>query len=225
VGWWKFDEPTAWINDCSTLTVIDSSTSANHGASCTAGTGPTSAVTGRFGSARVFTGTNSNVRIASAASTNLLAGQDFSYSVWIKRSGSTKDSFLISKGAGATRETGYALVMTSGTRPTIELSRPGESSRLQIRGDRLADTDWHLITATFQRTGQGILYVDGVQQASASIVAYNVDLTNSQPLVIGARSNGAEGFAGTIDDARLYRRVLAPAEVTQLYTGAAEPTP
>ena len=59
---------------------------------------------------------------------------------------------------------------------------------------------------------------------------WNLSLDNSanassQPLVIGARSNGAEGFAGPIDDARLYRRVLSPAEVTQLFTGSAEPTP
>ena len=165
------------------------------------------------------------MRIANAASTNIPAGQDFSYSVWIKRSGSTASSFVLSKGAGTTGETGYALVMSAGTRPTLELSRPGETSRLQIRAGRLADTNWHLITATFQRTGQGILYIDGVQRASTSIVAYNVDLTNSRPLTIGAHSGGGEGFAGTIDDARLYRRVLSSAEVTQLYAGGAEPTP
>jgi hypothetical protein len=66
------------------------------------------------------------------------------------------------------------------------LSKPGEASGLIIAGSPLTDTNWHLFTATFQRGSQGILYVDGLQQASVSIISYNVDLTNSKPLVIGA---------------------------------------
>ncbi len=101
--------------------------------------------------------------------------------------------------------------MSSGTTPTAELSKPGEASRLLISGKPLTDTNWHLLTATFQRSGLGTLYVDGLPQASVSISAYNVDLTNSQALAIGAYSSGAAGFAGTIDDVRIYRGALSAA--------------
>jgi hypothetical protein len=220
VGWWTFDEASPWVNDCATRSVLDSSGSANNGASCTAGSGPTSAVPGKIGSARVFSGTNSFVQVPNTASTNVPANQDFSYSVWLKRSGSSTSSFVLSKGAGSEGDTGYSLVMSAGTTPIAELSKPGEASRLLIAGSPLTDTNWHLITATFQRGSQGILYVDGLEQTSVSITSYNVDLTNSKPLVIGAYSSGATGFAGTLDDVRLYRGALTPSDVSQLFAGS-----
>ncbi|MFL5626076.1 MAG: LamG domain-containing protein, partial [Ktedonobacteraceae bacterium] len=219
IGYWKFDEASAWVNDCTTLTVIDSSSNNNNGKSCIAGSGPTAAVTGRLGFARNFSGTGSYVKIASANTLNFTTGQDFSYTLWFQRSGSTTSSFLFAKGAGGSSDVGYAFVLTNGATPTAILSKTGETSRLIMKGTAITDNNWHQITVTYQRSGLGILYQDGVQTASIDVSSYNTDLSNTKALAIGCNSGGSTCFAGLLDDVRLYNRVLSAQEAAQLAQG------
>jgi sialidase-1 len=173
-------------------------------------------VPGRIGTARVLSGTGSFVQIPNATTLNVGKGQDFSLAVWIKRGRTTASSFVLAKGAGTTGDVGFSIVMGGSTAPTAELSKPGESSRLIVSGPPITDTNWHLLVVTASRAGSITLYVDGVAVASVPIGAYNVDLTNSKPLAIGAYTNGIEGFAGAIDDVRVYRVALTAQQVTQL---------
>ena len=134
---------------------------------------------------------------ANAASTNAVRWARTSATRCGSALGHTASSFVISKGAGTTGQTAYALVMSSGTRPTAELSRPGETSRLLIEGNTLTDTNWH----RSRRRSSALAWASCTSTASsarapASSVASNVDLTNTRPLTIGAHSSGGEGFAG-----------------------------
>jgi hypothetical protein len=218
-GYWKFDETAAWTNDCATLSVLDSSGNHLDGKSCRAGSGPTSAVAGRLGSARSFSGTNAFVSLANTATLNFTANQDFSYSLWFKRSGSATGSFLLAKGAGTIGDTGYALVLSGGATPLAELSKPGETGRLIMTGPAINDTNWHNIVVTYQRNGSGVMYIDGVQRATQSVSGYNVDLTNTRSLALGCYSDGSACFTGLLDDVRLYGRTLSAQEVSQLALG------
>ena len=62
-----------------------------------------------------------------------------------------------------------------------------------------------------------MLYIDGVQRASTSIAdATSTSRTRARLRSVPGPSE-VEAFPGSIDDVRLYNRVLTPAEVTQLY--------
>jgi hypothetical protein len=215
IAHWTFDE-ASWVNDCNSPTVGDSSGNGLNGRSCLPGSGPIPGVPGKVGTAANFRGSNSYVEVLNKPLLNFAAGQDFSYSFWLKRGGSAVSSFLFAKGAGSTGQTGYSFVMSSGTTPMAELSMPREKSRLTIVGQPIQDTNWHLITATFVRTGLGKLYVDGVLQGSANISTYNVNLTNTQSLVIGCSSSGSLCFNGVLDDVGLYGHALSAAEISAI---------
>lgn len=222
---WKFDETAAWADDCKTLSVKDSSVNLIAGMSCIARRGPTAGVAGIRGLARDFSGNRSFVQINDNSKLDFGANQDFSLSVWYKPSGQTAASFLLSKGAGDTADTGYSIILFGGNVPTLALSKPGETSRIYVQAPAVTNTNWHLITATVSRTGDATLYVDGAVAARANVSAYNVDLSNTKPLAIGCYSSSSSCFDGLIDDVRVYNTVLTPTEVTELFTGVPQPTP
>lgn len=217
VAHWKFDETSPWINNCSAFSVLDSTSNILHGKSCKSGSGPTAAITGKLGYARSFSGKTSYVQVPNNNLLNFPQNQDFSYSLWIKRTNSTASRFVLSKGSGNTADTGYAFVMSGGKTPLIQLSKPGESARFSISSTALNDTNWHHIVATFDRDGMGRVYVDGVLKSTKNITSYNINLTNTLPLTIGCYSAGNVCFPGSIDDVRIYNRVLNLNEVNQLY--------
>lgn len=84
--------------------------------------------------------------------------------------------------------------------------------------DEILDPDvWYHIVGVFDRDGdKGRVYVDGVEEAWGGM---NTDpLSNDAATKIGCRNNtGDAAFDGTIDDVRIYGRVLSTGEVWQLY--------
>jgi len=78
---------------------------------------------------------------------------------------------------------------------------------------------WHHLVHTFNRSGSGITYLDGVQVNSTSITgAGNID--SGQDLNVGSDSLGTYPEAGSadIDDVGIWRRVLTPIEAQTIYT-------
>jgi sialidase-1 len=61
--------------------------------------------------------------------------------------------------------------------------------------------------------GQLLLWVDGVQTASGPAAAGSVSQTVSFQLQLGQRLDNAFRWDGKLDEVRLYRRALAPAEL------------
>ncbi|MFO0941658.1 MAG: LamG-like jellyroll fold domain-containing protein, partial [Pirellulales bacterium] len=85
-------------------------------------------------------------------------------------------------------------------------------------GTNIAGTGWHHVALTFNDTGNAaILYLDGVQVASTSTTD-SIAYTQGANSFIGKHGNGQTtyDFSGSIDDARVYNRVLTAAEVASL---------
>jgi len=77
--------------------------------------------------------------------------------------------------------------------------------------------NWHNLIHTFDRTGNGQTYLDGVLVHSMGIASVgNVDQSGS--MNIGQGSTGAYGETGAmdVDDLGIWRRVLTPLEVAQI---------
>ncbi|MBL8176086.1 MAG: winged helix-turn-helix domain-containing protein, partial [Bryobacterales bacterium] len=93
-------------------------------------------------------------------------------------------------------------------------------SDLAVSSLRVDDGRWHLIAGSYAGapSHQGILYIDGVEQASASMPAPAAEQPG--PETRWALGNGVRRgtyFRGAIDDARIYAYAVRPAIVAALY--------
>jgi len=89
--------------------------------------------------------------------------------------------------------------------------------------DKVDDTDWHYVTATYDVDGDMKIYIDGVLNDTVAVVnSTGTKDLSSRPLAIGAFNfNGTilDYFDGSIDDVRIYNRVLTQGEITALANG------
>ncbi len=219
VGHWKLDETTA------TTTATDSSASGNNG-TMTSMTGTANTTLGSSGTALTFDGTADYIDIGDPVDGSLDFGtsQDFTLSAWVKY---VDSGFVISKYTGGFTKA-YWLGTPGGFAEIAirDASGGGASEIVQVAGSiSIDDGNWHMITATYDRDGDGKLYVDGVLDATADISGITDGIDNTAAVRIGARdNNGSLGaFEGSIDDARIYSRLLSAEEVADLYvnTGGA----
>lgn len=102
-------------------------------------------------------------------------------------------------------------------------SRTATGWNIVNTGQFLSGTGWRHVAATFDdAASQQVVYIDGVAAASASHVE-SVAWGSGTSTVIGAHAGGSPFYdlTGQIDEARVYTRALAAAEVAAL---AAEQT-
>ena len=84
-------------------------------------------------------------------------------------------------------------------------------------GRNYADGQWHMVVVSRHPTEGGKLYVDG--QLVASKVSSSHIPEGSEYLSFGGSDYGVPFFQGTLDDVRLYKRVLSVTEIQKLYNG------
>ncbi|MFA5061909.1 MAG: LamG domain-containing protein [Patescibacteria group bacterium] len=192
VGWWTFDgkdflDPTH---------IKDTSTNGNIG---TVSSGIRK-LTGKLGQALSGSGTSAWVNTGNAASLQVDTG---TLSLWLKGSSLNDDGQhnLIQK-ANA-----YGIFMLGGL---LETYSWGGSAGFRNTNINIRDNKWHHIVMSFQSgvTNGTIFYVDGVQR-------YLTTITISDQL--GSFDIGGANLLGSLDDVRVYSRVLSVSEVQQLY--------
>jgi len=89
--------------------------------------------------------------------------------------------------------------------------------------DSFDDNQWHHIAVVFDRDGGAQIYVDGIADGPLTDISdANDDLSNLDPLTIGARNKGGvldQYFNGLIDDVRIFDYVLSVEEIAYEATG------
>ncbi len=93
VGYWKMDE-SSWTDNCSTLTVQDSSGHGNHGKACPNGYGPVTAL-GKVGNAGSFDGSDDYVNCGNGGSLNITDA--ITVAAWVKSSVYSGDKDILTK--------------------------------------------------------------------------------------------------------------------------------
>jgi len=97
-------------------------------------------------------------------------------------------------------------------------------SHLQVQVDqanftssaRINDGNWHAISVTFDNSNAVVnLYIDGQLDSSFSTPVAVLGVTS--PLNLGVDRFGTSFYIGTLDEVRLFNRVLTPIEISQLY--------
>ena len=143
---------------------------------------------------------------------------DFSYSLWFNGT-VTGTPVLLRKFSAANG--GYQLIL-NGSKIYMRFSEgtdEGGSGDIETQGaTTLSASTWYFVAVTHDRDGNIVGYLNGVSDVSTSIATAESSANNAANLFIGAQDTTPNSpFIGTIDDVRLYNRLLTQAEVTASY--------
>jgi hypothetical protein len=218
VGNWSFNEGSG-------TTAYDASGNGNTGTLLTP-SGPTWTASGKINGGLILDTSNDYVNVPHSASLNMTNA--LTIALWFKPADlDSRDHDIVTKGTN-----------TPDDRVTFEFALRGQMllfgfctganslcaanwNEVRTAPLSLSVGTWHHIAVTFNdvATNQFWFYLDGVQYpwsnttgspATKSMVAY------TDPVRIGEVFNGEEANA-TVDDVRIYNRVLSPAEIGYLY--------
>lgn len=202
LSYWKMDE-SAWTQDCSTSTVLDSSSNNYSGLSCPNTTGPTTSFTAKYYKSGSFDGTNDYVSVPGYS--GLDGATAMSVSGWVNFNSAMTEKYI------AWRLNQFDVrIGTNDMMFNISTSGGGTSLRVT---PTVTDSAWHHVAYVYDGT-KILMYLDKVLIGSRAVTG--TISTGSNELQIGA-SNGSANFAGTIDEMRIYRRALNENEIQRLY--------
>ncbi len=141
---------------------------------------------------------------------------NFSVEFWFKPSASPSGSVtLFSK--TSTSGVGYSIGYdsSSGVSLLFVFLNDGVNAPIAVVGSTPLNSQWQHCAVTFDRAGDCTIYLDGLQDAIIPIATLG-SIANSDPIGFGgpAVSVGSVFFDGTMDEVRLWSRVLASSEIT-----------
>jgi hypothetical protein len=155
------------------------------------------------GQALSFDGVNDSVNAGNNASLQLTTG---TVSAWIKTTGAGSGyRAIIVKGNA------YGLFLVDNVLTVYDWG----ASAARSTGLNLSDGNWHFVTQVFQSgvASGTTVYVDGVLALTTTITVSSQGVQ----LGIGDSVGSSQFFAGTIDEPRVYNRVLTASEIQSLY--------
>jgi len=213
-----------WNMDVAGATEVD-----QHGSNNLTKSGTITSVTGKIGNAHYHTGANSSrYGVTMAASTDLtFHNYDFSVSLWLQRQSWDSAKWIIIGGRwhqyvterrtwnlfanAAGGDAGQLIFMTEDENGT-------QHSGKVDSGHKILDGDWHHIVITFNATTkQKIIYVDNSEGYNGT-ASHSVDLRNdiSSEFYVGYKGQSLN-HDEYMDEMAVWKRVLTPAEVEQLW--------
>lgn len=209
IGYWTFDGPNM---NWKTGQVFDSS-GQNKTGFVSAMSTTSSPTIGKAGQALKFNGSttvinNFNSSISPVGSRTVAA--------WIKPTGTTRAGIVGTRDISGVN-TGWVLTTNRTTAGNLTYFHNGiiaeSAAGLQVGV-------WSFVTATYDSSsGIVTLYANGKQLSTTS--GFSADLSSATNGALGAEYGNAVGggvvYNGSIDDLRIYNRVLSASEVQQLY--------
>lgn len=185
--------------------------------------GATTFVPGAIGSGALhyYTDTSSSsynyVSLGYKPILNFSSNVNFSVAYWVRlpAGASPGDLPFICNAAGSTFSSGYTFA------PSYQDG--GWAWSLNGTGvygvnDSINDGNWHHLVHTFDRSGYGITYLDGVQVDSHAVANVG-SIDQAAQTCIGQDPTGKYGETGEadIDDVGMWRRVLSPLEAASIF--------
>jgi four helix bundle protein len=201
VGHWTFDGQ--YLN---TTTSTDTSGQGNNG---TLTGGPVPAL-GKLGQALSFDGVNDWVSIPSSS---VFGPPQMTVSFWTKNNVTpnpgTSDAMLVREPAGSWNS-GWGFWYST----TSQIAFWMNSYNTTPATATIAPTQWNHVVGTWNGTTIR-LYVNGVEGTSGTYTGSQTGTTN--PLTIGTGGTTSYNINGSMDDVRIYNRVLTATEINALY--------
>ena len=211
VGYWPFNGP-----DMSGATAYDRSGSGNNG---TLVNGPT-AIPGIIGQALNFDGSNDYVNTNYNESLSTLT-----FSAWIRLNSFGEGNLgrIVDKRQSAAQVLLFYVDGRTATDNQLVFDRNFDitSGSWTTPTDSILANRWYHVAATYNDTSitnDPVIYINGVAQSLGEVSPDGTAQTNTDNYLIGNRGAIDRTFDGSIDEFRIYNRILTAAEVLQLYT-------
>ena len=163
---------------------------------------------GKRGGALSFDGVNNTVSLSGSLPLN---PSGFTFSHWIKTTSSAGQMYTIGNAGGGD---GYRFGLSNGNISFLIGDTPHSYTETTCGTAKANDGKWHLITGTFQSSGNFSCYLDGVFLASVAVGNFSSMQTGAPGL---GKPPCCVAFAGSMDDIRIYNRILSAAEISNLY--------
>lgn len=169
---------------------------------------------GIVGGALAFDGIDDSVELGNL---DVTGADGITLALWMRPDALNGDERVLSKAEGTQEQDHYWMIsLNSGTQLRFRLKTSTGTSTLVTSQSVLTVGEWYHVTCTYDNVGMRI-YGNGellASQPKTGVVATNPTVGAA----IGNQPPGAgdKHFAGRIDDVRLYRRALLPAEIALL---------
>jgi uncharacterized repeat protein (TIGR01451 family) len=188
---------------------------------------PTAGVTGRYGVALQFDGTD---YLDTGSSVLELGKSDFTVAAWVKTTGTKVAIVTKSDGDGIWERGEKSFYIDSGGRPTFV----GFGNEYIRTNTTVNDGTWHHVTAVWDYSGSGTagtarMYVDGVDvtNGTTNYRATNNDGATHTFRIARSNQNANEAqnhFNGTLDEVAAFSSALTADEVMALAAGRYNPS-
>jgi hypothetical protein len=173
---------------------------------------------GNSGRAYLFNGSSQNISIADTSVISFTIRQDFTVSFWIKTTSTKSDMFPFMKYSYTGNGSGYYFIINHPSSPCAGAGAPSfyvGFGTPACSASPLNDDAWHHLAGLYSGTDSSItLYVDGVVQTKTGVKGH-ADVAILSPLIFGGAS--PVFYAGSLDDIRIYNRVLTQNEILGVY--------
>ncbi len=214
-GYWNLNEGTGTVAG-------DASGNGNTGTLVNTSTW----VTGKIGDRLYYNGTDplQYVDVGDGSTLNFDTNQPFSIAAWINFVPAIGNNYyILAKQNNYSPWEGIQFAV-DGTNDRIwtTLSDIGGGSIWTITPyNSITPSTWHLVVMTYDGSllaSGTAMYLDGVAQSFA-VDSNNLtsSILTTHDMTIGADPSGNQPLNGTLDDVRVYGRVLSPAEILALY--------
>jgi Concanavalin A-like lectin/glucanases superfamily/Secretion system C-terminal sorting domain/Sortilin, neurotensin receptor 3, len=164
-------------------------------------------------SSGTFAGTQTSFARASAAP-NFGTSQDFSVGFWFKSASTSGSAAMVTeKNFFNSYFKGWVIALGNG-RVHLNIS-DYEGHQIDIfSANGFNDNKWHHAAASVTRTGNAVLYVDGVSAGSASAAAL-LSINSGHPICIGQDAINNYVYAGDIDEVKIWNVALTQAQIRE----------
>ncbi|MEK7547137.1 MAG: LamG-like jellyroll fold domain-containing protein [Patescibacteria group bacterium] len=207
VGYWKLDESAGTITS-------DFSGNRNSG---TLTNSPTFSSSCKVSGCRSFNGSSAYVTVPVSSTINF-GNSDLSLSLWFNTPATSANQGFIRKGSAPFNLNGTGWEIRSRNANPLEFclsNGSGTCSALNLGS--VPQNSWTHVVVTHKRsTGLTSGYIDGSLVATTTLTTGSY--TDSYALEIGKGNDGY--YSGTIDDVRIYNRILSATEAQTIYAGA-----
>lgn len=168
-------------------------------------------VDGKFGKALSFDGENDYVNALHSAS--LMVTTNLTLSCWFNTQKLNAYQQLLAKRSGGGGTKGYGLLILFDNKISGVID-DGTGANTTTSTTTVTAGVWYHV-AFVRDNGVQRLYVNGVLETTTT---YSIgDISNTEPLRIGARGDLLSWFEGIIDEVRIFNRALSTDEILNLY--------
>ncbi len=142
---------------------------------------------------------------------------DFSVSFWINRPGSIEYKFVMSKHLSGDDFSGsWGIASYAGGNTITFAGTPNWGSGSNPITGVVSENEWHHITFTYDKSTSGWKsFLDGILSNSGT-QAFNIQNTDKD-FIIGACMPNTSNITASLDDIRIYNRVIDAAEILALF--------